>query len=307
MNKKFSGKVAAGVLTRALVGASVLLLMVCFGDAVSGGQGIFPVVHAQPVGCSLASLNGTYAVLVEGREFREQGPNIPGGGPSFPVVLLLTLDFDGAGGITGGTGSANFASSVVPNILVSGGTYAVNTDCTGTMSFSVNVPPFLVELDFVIVDNGNEFRFVDTKPTLVESGSGKRMLLDCNVGSPDSLLDGTYGLLYSGHWYPSPPTASTPAQPGVAAFFPAVFAHNLDFDGAGLITGGVGSRNIGTLVRRNISIGSGTYTVNPNCTGHLTFTAPFRLNFDIVLVDGDEFRFVSTTAFAIVAGDAKKQ
>ncbi len=288
-----------------LIASIVVLGLFYLGDGVGGNAGILPSVQA--ASCDANTLDGTYAVLTEGRVVREQGPSIPGGGASFPVAILHTLDFDGDGLITGGGGSANFGSNVVGNLLISGGNYIVNADCTGTVSFNVNVSPFLVELDFVVVDDGKEFRFVTPIASLVQFGDAKKQTV---TNCDDGTLNGTYGLLYRGNITSPPPVAFGPAIPSIAGFFPAVFAVNLDFNGAGEITGGVGSFNVGTLVIRDNAI-SGNYSVNSDCTGNLSsifdFGGPARINGDFVIVDTDEFRFLSTFAPQVLAGDAKKQ
>ena len=288
-----------------LIVSIVVLGLFYLGDGVGGNAGILPSVQAAD-GCNADTLNGAYAFLVEGYEVREQGPRIPGGGASFPVTILHTLDLDGDGTITGGTGSANFGTNVERNFQVlSNGSYSVDSDCTGEMTFITDFGA-TVNLDFVIVDNGNELRFVATNPTQVQFGTAKKIGVDCDVGESarKALLDGTYGLLYHGNLTSSAP----PAIPGIAGFFPAVFAQNLDFNGAGEITGGVGSFNVGTFVRRDTAI-SGNYSVNSDCTGNLSFDfgGPRPFNGDFVIVDTEEFRFLSTFAPWVLAGDAKKQ
>lgn len=298
-----------------LIASIAVLGLFYLGDGVGGSAGILPSVQAAD-GCNADTLNGAYAFLVEGYEFREQGPRIPNGGASFPVTILHTLDFDGGGDfdadgvITGGVGSANFGTNVERNFQVlSNGDYSVDSDCTGELTFMTDFGA-TIHLDFVIVDNGNELRFVFTNPTQVQSGTAKKMEVNCDVGESARklLLDGTYGLLYRGN-IGGIASSFSPAQPGNAGLFPAVFAHNLDFNGAGEITGGVGSMNFGTLLLGNFSIVSGNYTVNPDCTGNLSFTFDFGFSppLDFVIVDADEFRLLFPIPFWVVAGDAKKQ
>lgn len=216
------------------------------------------------------------------------------------------------GVITGGAGSANFGSNVERNFQVlSNGDYSVDSHCTGELTFMTDFGATM-HLDFVIVDSGNELLFVFTNPTQVQFGTAKKIGENCDVNEParKALLNGTYGLLYRGNSTFTAQSGFSPARPSMAGLFPFVFAHTLDFDGVGGITGGVGSANYGGgLVFRDLSIVSGHYTVNPDCTGNLAFTYHFGYTppLDFVIVDADEFRLLFPVPFWIAAGDAKKQ
>jgi hypothetical protein len=120
----------------------------------------------------LSSLNGSYA-----DSFSGLAPVSPGG-PPHPVPISAYLPeyaaglwtFDGAGGLTARVvfnfgGGLIFNTSWSQNIT---GTYTVNTDGTGTMSFTGGH-----SRHFVIGDGGNELKYIGTDPTggIVVGGS----------------------------------------------------------------------------------------------------------------------------------------
>jgi hypothetical protein len=110
--------------------------------------------------CADDTIQGRYAMRTEG--------SLVGVGP-FAGVSLIT--FDGSGNLTNAA-----TTSTNGNILtgVTGGTYSVNEDCTGQMSFtSVSGPP--LTFNFVIADRGDEFYIIATRAPAVLSGVGKRI------------------------------------------------------------------------------------------------------------------------------------
>ena len=87
-----------------------------------------PVVHAHS-GCSNATLSGIYV-------FTFQGFDIPGtGSHSVPFAGAGVLGFDGGGSVF--ITAATALNGQISPVDTSTGTYTINSDCTGTASFTV--------------------------------------------------------------------------------------------------------------------------------------------------------------------------
>jgi len=119
--------------------------------------GITPAASAADKGCSVASLQGTFAYT--GTGFIVTPAAFAG-----PFAEVGTQTFDGKGATT-----TTFTASRNGNIFQATftGTYTVNPDCTGTFNLSSAELGFSVPLFFVIDDNLTEFRAVETLPGAV--------------------------------------------------------------------------------------------------------------------------------------------
>jgi hypothetical protein len=111
-----------------------------------------------------------------------------------------------------------------------------------------------------------------------------------------SNLEGSYGFSRSG-------TAGSGAISAAAVGV-------LVFDGAGNVTGHDTTSVNGNIIRRTFS---GTYTMNPDCTGSMTVTfltgTPGRVSpSDFVIVDdGKGLLLINTNAGEIILGSARRQ
>src|SRR5690242_12535542 len=105
--------------------------------------GIAPIANAAGKACSNATLKGTFADKDTG--FLTAPPSIAG---PFAGVSLET--FDGHGAVTG-AGIVSLNGNIVPGTYH--GTYAVNSDCTGTYTVQ-NSLGLTVHAFFVIADGG---------------------------------------------------------------------------------------------------------------------------------------------------------
>jgi hypothetical protein len=103
-----------------------------------------PVVHAQEAqsGCSLASLNGPYALDRQGTLVTSV-LGLPAPAPWGEVAIE---HFDGAGGFSG-KATVNVGGAVLSGAVT--GTYTVNNDCTGTKT--VYTPVGLTVHEAIIV------------------------------------------------------------------------------------------------------------------------------------------------------------
>jgi hypothetical protein len=138
-------------------------MVVLAGVAVGAGL-VFRAVPSPAVPqCGLKSLDGTYG-------FRVDGTNVGGALVPGPVSAVGIATADGAGNLTGAdTVSAN--GTIVPRTL--SGVYTVNANCTGQATFTDNFAQ-TTHLNFVIVQNREEFSFIQTDPGAVTTGVAKK-------------------------------------------------------------------------------------------------------------------------------------
>ena len=128
--------------------------MIGLGATFCGGT--LPKVHAQDVDlerCSAATLNGRYALTFSGYSTTGAVPALTSA--SIPVVGGGLVTFDGNGNLSASE-TVNLGGLIEPVNVT--GTYAVNSDCTGTFTTSH------AHLNLVIVRNGREILAVNTDP-----------------------------------------------------------------------------------------------------------------------------------------------
>jgi hypothetical protein len=124
---------------------------------------------AQP--CDNQFIEGRYAFTIEGLKLGPAGTLI---GPQVGVAMTT---FDGRGGFTQ-TDTVTINAEVVADFThpTAGGTYTINSDCTGTftINFRDGRPPATVNL--VVTNNGNEI------DTVVISRGGPGVLATRSIG-----------------------------------------------------------------------------------------------------------------------------
>lgn len=104
---------------------------------------------------SSRTLSGEYGCSVQGVLL-----NVPGLTPQATFVGVTTSTFDGKGNLTGTEHVVVNGMSFNPGFDENSGTYSVNPDCTGTALVNTPNSPVPLNLYFVIVDDGREFRQV---------------------------------------------------------------------------------------------------------------------------------------------------
>ena len=150
-----------------------------FGFNIIFGLLVVPsLAMAQSNGCSNATLTGSYAALYQGFISREPGPGQPGGG-YLPVAAVIVVTFDGFGGILPAAGVGLNVGTEELFFDVTGGSYSVNPDCTGTLTFSTNLPRTFLQR-IAVTGNGEEYRFLRLTPPgapvgIIQSGTARRM------------------------------------------------------------------------------------------------------------------------------------
>jgi hypothetical protein len=113
---------------------------------------------AQAQLCSDASLQGKYGQSIAGEFLGAPGGAVPQNG-------VAMTDFDGHGGLTQVDYVVIGGSPTGPGFQSETGTYSVNSDCTGTLTFEYS-DGTQITLQFVVVNHGNEFHTVVSKLVL---------------------------------------------------------------------------------------------------------------------------------------------
>src|SRR5215469_6794871 len=119
--------------------------------------------------CSLASLKGTYGTILTGTK-----PSGPPPAPLEQIIGVALNTFDGQGHSTGIDNIHSAISGGTPD-RPGTGTYTINEDCSGTATLlNAGSPP--LEMRFVVVDGGKEFRGVIVSPaTVMVTFSGRKL------------------------------------------------------------------------------------------------------------------------------------
>jgi hypothetical protein len=169
---KINVKRNISTLTSVIVVASCLLTVaiVLYGGGAGDMTDLVPTVRAHDQDhngrrCSKRTVKGTYAFALQG--------NVVGVGP---IAASGTTTFDGRGHVSL-TGTIN---TTTLNPVVEGtfeGTYRVNSeDCTATATFTTPGIFGFTDLHFrgVILNNGEEIRYLITDPGIVFAGATAR-------------------------------------------------------------------------------------------------------------------------------------
>lgn len=125
-------------------------------------------VHADG-GCSLASLNGRYALERQGTIIA-QLPGFPA--PPTPFGEVNIAIFDGAGSFSGS--AVVNVGGVVLNPVTFTGTYTVKPDCSGTDTVFTGVGVTLHN-SIVVIGGGQRFISTQTDPWAVVQARGQRL------------------------------------------------------------------------------------------------------------------------------------
>jgi hypothetical protein len=122
-------------------------------------------VYAQS-GCSVATLNGNYAFSQPGwGSLHGQGQ-----GNQLPFFNVGVVAFDGTGTVS--VSFTNVQSGVV-STETDAGTYTVNPDCTGSLSFTTG-PGAGVTFNMVIIGRGAELFGINTSAGFTSSFDAKK-------------------------------------------------------------------------------------------------------------------------------------
>ena len=113
--------------------------------------------------CTLETLNGVYV-------FTATGYNITSSGP-IPKAIVEVIDFIGVGTLSVPAATVSI-NGVISRTIDGSGTYTVDEDCTGTITFTLG-PNF----DIFIAPNGKELYMIQTGGVVpaVFAGTTKRV------------------------------------------------------------------------------------------------------------------------------------
>jgi hypothetical protein len=111
--------------------------------------------------CTLATLKGLYT-------FEATGYNIVNGSP-VPKAVAEFLNFKGDGTLTS-VATLSVNGNLVQNDVSGTGSYTVNEDCTGTLTFNGSGLTF----DLFVAPHGGRFHMIETVAGTVLAGAARR-------------------------------------------------------------------------------------------------------------------------------------
>jgi hypothetical protein len=233
---------------------------------------------------SKANLNGQYA-------FSMGGSNAFG---NFARVGTFTAD--GQGNITGGLEDANFPGAVNLQVPLTGGTYTVNPDGRGSMTFSFAAGNS-VDFSITLASSTNGF-MVDTTIVnggVAQTGSGNFVKQDASALALAG-INGNYAFDFSGS---SPDGTNNPIS--IIGTFKA--------DGAGnLMTGFDDVVELGSGFTPKAAIGTSVFSLDNAHSGTGRGTANIAgFNYVFYIVSHNQIKFMGTDSAGELLGDAVLQ
>ncbi|HXH07637.1 MAG TPA: hypothetical protein VNI83_13730 [Vicinamibacterales bacterium] len=227
--------------------------------------------------CGLQTLSGgyAYAVVAQAVVATELG-------------LLLTsselanLTFDGQGAVTGTVkrqfGSAFFGTTFIENVSLSG-QYTVNPDCTGRLTLTTTTFPQLTGLEFVLAGRGEQL-LSNGALFAVGAVEWKRRASRCEART----ISGEYAFAGTPiHGFPELNLRLPDRELGILAF-----DHRL-----GSVSGTL--KRLTPDGQQTVNL-TGSYVVNPDCTGSILFDNPGEPAQDFVVVGrGEEILSLATS------------
>jgi hypothetical protein len=231
-------------LNRLIVLATLLILLAL-------GLGQPAIVEAQS--CSNASLNGTYGYVIGGFLL----PNREGV-PLSSALIGASNGIETFDGIGNTSISETFVAALGMFPQTLSGTYSINPNCTGSATVTF-ADGFKATASLIVVDGGKEIEFLNTWQYVVEFGSSKKQDI-AQGGCTNAMLNGTYGYVLEGFFLPNQ---------GVRLGGTLIGASNgiETFDGNGNTSGSETVNISGDTHQQSYT---GTYSVNPDCTGSIT-------------------------------------
>jgi hypothetical protein len=238
-----------------------------------------PIGKAQSTtqACTNATLVGPYGYLLQGNLIEQ--------GSLDPYADMGSLNADGNGNFSG-SGTESLGGTIASGTTVTG-TYNVNTDCTASASltYSNGLGPF--HFNLVILNNGQEIRFMQYDNGSIVSGGARQQPTNCVLES----INGPYAYTLTGAFIDTSGNVDSYTDSG-----------KITFNGTGGFSLSGEISEVGTVT--SVS-SSGTYATHSNCTGTATFTDPNlgTLSMNLALVNGG-IRFIDTDNGTIFSGTA---
>jgi hypothetical protein len=198
-----------------------------------------PVIGAEGGGvCSSASVRGTYAVSLSGRQITSTG--------TFTNVFQAngTATFDGLSAVELAL-TANTLQAVGTSLPMSG-TYMVEANCVGSIEISSGGS---ATFNLAIYNSGAGFAIAGSDATYSYNGSGNTAPSNCSL----AMLTGVYVFTSTGYGFSSGAVSKAGNITGL-----------LQFDGHGNVTVNASIGSSSTL--------TGTYSMSSSCVGSATLT-----------------------------------
>lgn len=251
--------------------------------SIFGALTLFPALlgaQTNPGACTMASISGAYGYTIGGLSFAPNG--------SIGVYTETgTFTADGNGNLKG-NGTYSIATLASHSLT---GTYTVNSDCTGTLTYTdnSNLP---TNVTLVVGFNGDDLRYLESDTGSDVSGRARRLKTGCSNAS----FAGSYHFRNGGYAFDSA---------GNPYYFDD--GGKLVADGNGGLTATDTVTVSGTITPRTQT---GTYTINTDCTGSasLTDSGGHGSHFNLTLVGPQhEVQLLDTDAGTVLSGTADAQ
>jgi len=131
---------------------------------------LVPTVKAKS-GCSNSTLNSSYRYSSSGSGFPVAGPIHPAGA-TLPFASVGIATFNGDGTFSG-SDTISLSGNTIPRAFT--GTYTVNSDCTGSMTFNFFSPSAgSGPANVVVGSDGSGFLFIGTATGATVVGEAKK-------------------------------------------------------------------------------------------------------------------------------------
>jgi hypothetical protein len=223
--------------------------------------------------CSNATIKGGYGFLLTGTNATSLAA----------VVGQFTAD--GNGGLTGSETVSN--NGVISSSVPLTGSYSINSSCAGNARLSASGLS-AAKYSLTVVSAGKQIEMVDADTGITQFGYA---LAQASSVCTAAAIKGIFG--FQGGGFNS-------------SLIPSAFAGQVKLDGAGNLTGNETLSSGGTIISGPVS---GTYAVNPDCTGSVSITFNGSDSHDnFVIVSGDQSALeIQTDSGKIVTTTAVKQ
>jgi hypothetical protein len=249
--------------------------LVCLPLAPALAQG--PVIGVAGGGvCSSATVKGTYAVSLSGRQISSNG--------TFTNVFQAngTATFDGLSAVTLALTSNTLQAVGTP--LPMSGTYTVQANCEGSIAVTSGGS---ATLNVVIYNSGAAFAITGKDATYSYSGSGNTTPSACSL----AMLSGVYVFTGTGFGFSSGAVSAAGNITGL-----------LQFDGQGNVTV---NANQSSLSKTSSSTLTGKYSMSSSCVGSATLTDASGNSY-VMSLSVDTGNAAASTDFYVTLAESSK-
>jgi uncharacterized protein (TIGR03437 family) len=224
-----------------------------------------------PVACTNATLNGTYSLVLTGRDI------LPSAALTKAFLSVGTATFDGNGNVTINlTATTNSTTATAQKWS---GTYSLPTSCLGSLTLSVGDIALFTLIPY---NSGNDFTLTGQDGTYEYSGTGAPQPAACLAAT----FSGTYAFTGNGYAFSGGNINGVNAISGL-----------LQFDGVSAVTA---SWTVATGASSSTDSLTGKFTISSTCTASATLSdsngVSYSLNMTLTTSDGANFGLVISNA-----------